>query len=199
VSLSRPTEPTPAPSRGRNRRWIWFFAVLAALGAAAVVIPVVYNLRQQLRPEQLAEARERWRQFGTDDYDLAFEVRYDTDPRPDQHQVQVRDGKVVSWVINGEQQIRTPGAPLPDARPLDNPPGAGDATLEVWKRPDVEGIFNMIEKWLQEDAASTGRRNFATASFDPRDGHPFHYVHRVAGTRQRQEWNIKLTRVTGTL
>lgn len=193
MSLSRPTEPTAAPPRGRNRRWIWFFAVLAALGAAAVVIPVVYNLRQQLRPEQLAEARERWRQFGTGDYDLAFEVRYDTDPRPDEHQAQVRGGEVVSWVINGEKQIHTPGA-----RPLENPAGSDDATLEVWRRPDVEGIFNMIEKWLQEDATSTGRRNFATASFDPRDGHPFHYVHRVAGTGQRQEWNIKLTRVTAS-
>jgi hypothetical protein len=190
VSFSRPTAPSNAPAlpRVRNRRWVWFFAVLAALAAAAVVIPIAYNLRQQLRPEQLAAARERWRQLGTENYDLAFEVRYDTDPHPDEHAVRVRGGKVVSWVINGEE------GPRPDvvARSV---AGQGGAIDEVWKRPDVEGLFNMIEKWLEADSASGGRRNFATASFDERDGHPLRYVHRIAGTRQRQEWNIKLTRV----
>jgi hypothetical protein len=161
------------------------------MGTAALVIPIVYNLRQQLRPEQLAAARERWRQNGASDYDLAFEVRYDTDPRPEEHAVEVRGGQVVSWVVNGEKLV-----PAPDGtRPPPGTSAGGDALLEVWKRPDVEGLFNMMQKWLDEDAASDSRRNFATANFDARDGHPLHYIHRVAGTRQRQEWNIKLTRV----
>jgi hypothetical protein len=188
-----PSTPRVSP-RGRNRRWVWFFAVLATLGVVAVVIPIVYNLRQQLRPDQLAEARERWRQNGARDYDLAFEVKYDTDPQADEHAVKVRDGKVVSWVVNGEELARTPAqSPTPLQRG-EAPPG-GEALLEVWKQPDVAGLFNMMQKWLEEDAAAGGRRNFATASFDVRDGHPTRYIHRVAGTRQRQEWNIKLTRV----
>jgi hypothetical protein len=183
-----PSNPQISP-RGRSRRWVWFFAVLVALAVPAVVIPIVYNLRQQLSPEQLAEARERWLQNGASDYDLAFEVRYDTDPQADEHVVQVRGGKVMSWVVNGEEQV------LPPVRRFESPPGTSAAPLEVWERLDVEGLFNMMQKWLEEDAASGSRRNFATASFDSRDGHPLRYVHRVAGTRQRQEWNIKLTRV----
>jgi hypothetical protein len=189
---SVPSRPQVSP-RGRSRRWVWFFSLLAALAVAAVVIPIVYNLRQQLRPEQLAEARERWRQNGTSDYDLAFEVKYDTDPRADEHIVQVRDGKVVSWVVNGEKLVHAPDGTLPLQRAEASP--GSEALLEMWKRPDVEGLFNMMRKWLEEDAASGSRRNFATANFDSRDGHPLRYVHRVAGTRQRQEWNIKLTRV----
>jgi hypothetical protein len=89
------------PPRGRNGRWVWFFAVLAVLALAAILIPIVYNLRQQLRPEQLAAARERWRQNGVSDYDLTIEVRHDTDSQADEYAVQVRGGKVVSWVVNG--------------------------------------------------------------------------------------------------
>ncbi len=191
--------PTSIVASRRSRRWVWFFAVLALLGVAAVVIPIVYNLRQQLRPEQLAAARARWQQQGTRDYDLAFEVKYDTDPRADEHMVQVRGGKVVSWIVNGEELVRAPAGtlpPVPGARAGDHAIHPSDeALLEVWKRPDVDGLFNMMQKWLDEDAASGGQRNFATASFDARDGHPLHYIHRVACTRQRQEWNIKLTRV----
>jgi hypothetical protein len=190
VSVPPSTAPsrTPAGPPGR-RRWVWYFALLAALAAVAVVIPIVYNLGQQLRPEQLAEARARWRQNGARDYDLAFEVRFDADPRADEHAVRVRDGQVVSWLVNGEEQVRA----LPPRRL--EAPADSEAILEVWKRPDVEGLFNMIAKRQEEDAAAGGRRNFATVRFDSRDGHPLRYVHRVAGTRQRQEWNIKLTRL----
>jgi hypothetical protein len=186
--------PPAARRQSHPHRWVWFFALLATLGVIAVVIPIVYNLRQQLRPEQLAEARERWRQHGASDYDLAFEVKYDTEPRADEHAVQVRGGKVVSWAINGQDLARAPGDTLPPSQRAEASAG-GEALLEMWKRPDVEGLFNMMQKWLEEDAASGSRRNFATANFDSRDGHPLRYVHRVAGTRQRQEWNIKLTRI----
>ena len=57
----------------RWRRWVPFFLVLVALGAVAVVVPIVYNLRLQLRPEQLEQARQRWREQGPPDYDLSCE------------------------------------------------------------------------------------------------------------------------------
>ena len=58
----------------------------------------------------------------------------------------------------------------------------------------MEGLFDQIEAALKQDAVSPGRRNYATAWFDSRDGHPVRYVHRVAGTSKRLEWQIKLTR-----
>jgi hypothetical protein len=59
----------------------------------------------------------------------------------------------------------------------------------------VEEMFDHIERQLREDRAAPGRRNYATASFDSRDGHPIHYVHRAAGTKKRLEWQIRLERL----
>ena len=40
----------------RNRRWVWFFLMLALLGATAVTIELWYNLSQQLTPVQIDQA-----------------------------------------------------------------------------------------------------------------------------------------------
>ena len=51
-------------TRPRNRRWIWFFAAVATLATAGVSLEVWFNLRQQLTPEQLRQARARWAEKG---------------------------------------------------------------------------------------------------------------------------------------
>ena len=76
----------------RRRRWLWFFVTLAGLSALALTTLIVYNLRQQLRPEQLAEARERWQQHRPDDYDLDYTLRQD-DAGPETCHVRVRSGE----------------------------------------------------------------------------------------------------------
>jgi hypothetical protein len=50
-----------------------------------------------------------------------------------------------------------------------------------------------MEQDLKKNA-ETGGKDFATASFDARDGHPVHYIHRVRRSSQRLEWNIRLVR-----
>jgi len=45
--------------------WLWFFLILLILASVAITIPIVYNLRLQLKPEQLEQARERWQRRGT--------------------------------------------------------------------------------------------------------------------------------------
>jgi hypothetical protein len=57
----------------------------------------------------------------------------------------------------------------------------------------VEGLFHTIDENLKKNAESGGR-NFATASFDLRDGHPIHYIYRVKRTPERLEWHVKLLR-----
>lgn len=166
---------TSSPPR-RRRRWIGFFVVLAAAGAIAIVVPIVYNLSIQLRPEQLAEARRLWRENGPADYDLAYLVQSSGADGEEQieYHVKVRGGQTVYVEANGEFL-------------------GVEMTAKVADRYGVPAMFDEIEARLQRDAAS-GRRNFATAQFDPKDGHPFHYVHRVGGTKERVEWNIKMTR-----
>jgi hypothetical protein len=183
----------PSPPGGpvpiRKRRWIWFFLVLVGLGAVGLTFPIVYNLGQQLTPEQVAQARQRWQEHGARDYDLDYQVRFDREEQADSYKVKVRDGKVVSVVRNNEVRLFEDAAALL----------LGLLCLGL-ERPDenfqqhtVEHFFKHIETTLREDS-SAAKRNYATASFDSFDGHPTHYVHRVAGTGKRLEWTIKLTR-----
>lgn len=180
--------PTIVP-RHRSRRWIGFFIVLAILAGFAISIPLVYNLSIQLRPEQLAEARRLWQDHATPNYDLEYLVRTTNDGQQEEraHLVQVRGGRVVLVVDNGELVYLDPS--LAGIAGLAVPA----LSLEDPRRYGVPALFDEIEAALHQDEMA-GRLNFATAQFDPRDGHPFRYVHRVRATKERVEWNIKMTR-----
>jgi hypothetical protein len=181
------------PSPHRSRRWIGFFVVLALLSVSAIVLNLVYNLSIQLRPEQLSDAQRRWQENKPDNYDLKYLVEItrgtETEPEKDACLVNVRGGQVVFVVDNDEVVYLAPSLALV----------AGPASLGVSaadpRRYDVPALFEQMEAARRQDEAA-GRRSFATAQFDPQNGHPFHYVHRVRGTKDRIEWNIKLTRVT---
>jgi hypothetical protein len=62
------------PPRRRARTWVAFFAALGLLAAAAVGLETWYNLRQQLTPAALEQARSRWAARGPADYDLTYAV-----------------------------------------------------------------------------------------------------------------------------
>src|SRR5262245_43962052 len=81
----------------------WFFLGLLLLGTIAIVVPIVYNLKQQLTPEQLAEARERWRRHGPDNYDLTCRERRDTNEEGDLYEVKVRAGRVTDVRFTGKE------------------------------------------------------------------------------------------------
>jgi len=172
-----------------RRRWLWFYVPLTVLAVIALVTPIVYNLGLQLTPGQLAAARQRWRDHGTPDYDLLYTARYDREADAEEYWVKVRGGRVVSVACNGQMLL------FDDLAGLGLGLAARGLPPEDVSGQTVEGFFRQIEEWLREDAQSSRRRNYATASFDIRDGHPIRYVHRVAGTGQRLEWQIKLTRV----
>jgi hypothetical protein len=172
-----------------RRRWLWFYVSLSVLAVIALVIPIVYNLHVQLTQEQLDAARQRWQAHGTPDYNLLYSARFDSDPAADEYWVKVRGGKPVEVVCNG-QVLR-----FDDAAGLGLGLVIGVLQPEDVSDQTVEGFFRHIEEWLRKDAGSTGRRNYATASFDVRDGHPIRYVRRIAGTRKRLEWQIRLIRV----
>jgi hypothetical protein len=171
-----------------------FFLVLAVLGTAAVVVPIVYNLSIQLRPEQLADARQRWRENAPADYDLAYLVKRSPDGVESvdaEYFVEVRGGRVVLVVADGEVGYLDPSlAVVADVALL-------ALSCERAERYGVPALFDQMEEALQRDKAAQ-RRNFATARFDPKDGHPYHYVHRRRDTKERVEWNVKLTRISAS-
>jgi hypothetical protein len=73
--------------------------------------------------------------------------------------------------------------------------------IRLWAVDDlsrftVEGLFDEIESNLRRDAETAGKRNYAMATFVMKeDGHPTRFVHRIAGTKQRVEWNVKMTKI----
>jgi hypothetical protein len=172
----------PAPPR---RSWVAVFVVLAGMAALAVALPLAYNLRQQLRPEQLEEARARWRTEGPADYDLECKVRRGRSEGWEEYRVRVRGGRVVFASCDGEVLFLGRGFAA----------GGGLALAALsggeGRRYGIDGAFARIEEVLNREESSA-RRNFTVAVFDPKDGHPRHFVHRVRGTDEREEWTFLL-------
>jgi hypothetical protein len=170
-----------------RRSWVLFFLVLSGLGLAALTIPIVYNLSLQLRPGQLAAARQRWRSKAPADYDLKVleRITHGTEEEDNEYFVAVRGGRPVLMGCNGEVLFVDPALAWM----------LGLAILTVPQEDprahDVEGMFDHIEETLKKDV-SLGGRNYCTAAFDANDGHPQRFVHRVRGTRERLEWIVRL-------
>jgi hypothetical protein len=158
----------------RNRRWVWFFAALVVLSAAAAAVNWTYNTRQQLTPEKLAAAEALWDKNGPADYDLVVEKAInsaaDVPEVRDRIEVQVRGKKVVSGTING--------APLAE---------------RLLAEYDMPGWFGFVEDFLRIDTAPGARRTFRAAEFDPQTGQLLRFRRRVSGTHERQEIVLRLT------
>jgi hypothetical protein len=148
-----------------------------------VAAPILYNLNQQLQPEQLAAARQRWRDHGPANYDLTYAVTYDRDTLAERHIVLVRDGKVVFGSCEGEIRYLTPALGAAVGLPAG---GIGKSA-----GLDMPAIFDHIEELLREQSTAS-RRNFLVAVFDPKDGYPRRFIRRVRGTSTREEWNLRL-------
>jgi hypothetical protein len=176
------------PSSPSNRNWIWFFAILSALGVAAVVIPIVYNLYLQLSSDQVTLARQRWLTSGPRDYVLDYQQKYTHDGTTDEtvYHVVVRDRRIAAITCDGRLTLLAGAAPSLALGPWPPAlPGASDGR-------DMDGMFEHIEAQLARDR-DLRKRPYATATFDRRDGHLTRYVRRLPGGAERLEWTVKLT------
>ncbi len=162
--------------------WVVFFVVLTGLSVIAVVLPILYNLGQQLRQEGLDEARLRWREKGPADYDLTFNVYVDRDRLPLRHVVIVRGGRVVFSACEGEPVEMSAEANAVMGLPLG---GVGRSRAFT-----VPNLFEHLQRLLDEEQVD--RRNFLVAVFDPATGWPRRFIRRLRGTNTREEWNLKL-------
>src|SRR5919204_5077799 len=94
----RPVRSMPAPQQ--SYRWVWYFVVLGVLTIAACTILVWFNLRQQLKKEDLQAAHALWKQKRPPDYDLTYSKRGSASGK---FFVKVRDGKVVNVTLDGRE------------------------------------------------------------------------------------------------
>jgi hypothetical protein len=148
----------------RNRGWIWFFLILAGLTVAAIVTLVVYNLGQQLKPEQLAEARKLWVENGLKSYQLSYTVKRGVEQEADHYLVRVRDGKVISASVNGHAE---PAGRLHHYGML--------------------RLYDFIDRFLKLDAEPGKPRTYTRALFDANTGGLRWFVRRVMGGHERLE------------
>jgi hypothetical protein len=152
----------------KNRRWIWFFVVVFLLALLATVALVVFNLRQQLRPEQLAAARKMWAERGPRDYTMAYTTRVNEEAEPAHYWVEVRQGRVVLSKYNGQPE----------------PP-------ERYAYRSMDGLFDFIEKFMQMDSEPGALKTYVRGIFDDqKTGGLRWYVRRVMGSRQRVEITV---------
>lgn len=159
--------------RPRNRGWIWYFVLLAVLTTAATASLIVYNLRQQLQPEQLVEARKLWKEKGPSDYRLDYTVQKGTDAGKDRYSVLVRGGKVVAASVNGQEE-----------------------PAERFRYYGIPALFDFMEDFLEIDTKK-GKKNYSRALFATDDGHPLWYVRRVMGTSERVEIHMDDFQIPG--
>jgi hypothetical protein len=161
-----------APAR-RNRGWIWFFALLAVLTVAGISLEIWFNLRQQLAPERLTQARRLWEahwQGRPHDYRWEYTVQ-EYAGSLEVYRIQVHEDKVVSATRQQDDQ---------------------DVPAETYPYGTMDALFDHIGKLLEGDQKSDGPRVFMTAAFDRRDGHVIRFIRSIRSTRERTEINVKL-------
>jgi hypothetical protein len=159
----------------RSWNWVWFFAVLAFLGLSAVGINAVYNMRQQLTPEALEQARKLWEKNGPADYDLEYTKTLALGPDTTSTEkliVKVRNRKTIA--VEGNVFI-----------------DEGRDKELFYSRYGMDALFDDIETFLKEDARPQSPRAFNRAMFDPADGHLLDYLRSVSATRQRVHIQVK--------
>ena len=164
------------PPPQQSYRWVWYFVVLAVLTIAACTILVWYNLRQQLKKEDLQAARALWNKNRPPDYDLTYTKRGSASGT---FFVKVRGGKVVDVTLDG-REITQNDKPLDPSR---------------YARYDMTALMDDIETFLEEDDEPGRPKIYSVATFDPTDGHLIRYVRRVMGTSERIEINVQLKKL----
>jgi hypothetical protein len=152
----------PAPPKSRT--WVWYFVILAGLSIAATTIMIVYNLGQQLTPEMLEAARQKWLQHGPGSYDMEYsKITTSTET----YRVEVRGGKVVKAEVAS-------GLPGKDTKwePIEE---------RFYRYHSVAALFDFMNGFLAHDGTPGKPRAFVRANFDSNDGHPMRYVRSVSG------------------
>ena len=152
----------------KNNNWKWFFAIVAALSLCVAVSLIWWNLRLQLKPEQLEAARALWNTNGPADYVLVYTTRKNEETTTDHYVVRVRQKKPYEVIVNG----------LPEP-------------AERLDYQSMDALFNYIERFLELDSEKDKPRTYTRADFDHKTGAIRSYVRRIMGKRERLEINVE--------
>lgn len=153
-----------------NRGWLWYFATLGLLASAATITLVVFNLRQQLRREEVDAAIALWKEKGPKDYILTYTAK------KTEQSGEMIDRYVVKVAGGETQEVLVNGLPL-EARQL---PYYG-----------MHRLLEAVDRFMTIDAEPGRPKTYTRGFFDGRTGALSWYVRRVMKSKQRVEITVE--------
>jgi hypothetical protein len=174
--MSDVRDSSPLP-RKRSNAWIWFFTFVFVASVVLAGFMIWFNMRLQLKPEQLEAAMQRWKEHGPRDYRLVV-TKQVNENEPDHFDITVRDRRVIDVRLNGQRLRNEANEPYPP----------GHERLQWYT---MHHLLREIEVLLDQDAKA-GKKNYNVAHFDDQTGALRKYIRRVMGSRQRVEETVKL-------
>lgn len=175
--MSEPATSDPTPQRPprNNYGWIGFFVFLILASVGVTVFMIQFNLRIQLKPEQLEAARALWKEKGPKSYNMIYKKRLGTLDRDDVFVVKVRKGIV--------EEVKMNDVPL-------------KANKEEGQEHDpriyhsMDSIFRDIERFMDIDQRPNAPKVYVIANFEEKTGYVARYIRRVMGGTDRVELNV---------
>jgi hypothetical protein len=164
-------------ARKKNNVWAWFFAFVVLASVSVAVLMIVFNLRVQLKPEELDGAMQRWKDHGPRDYRLTVTKQINKND-PEHYEITVRDRRVIDVRLDGQRLRNDANEPYPP----------GHDRLQWYT---MDHLLREIEVFLDQDAKE-GRTNYNVARFDEATGALRSYVRRDMRSNQRVEETVKL-------
>jgi hypothetical protein len=178
--MSEPSNTTPAPPTRKNWGWLGYFLFLIVASVGVTIFMIMFNLRIQLKPEELEAAHKLWKENGPKSYDMVYKKKLGVINAEDVFAVKVRNGKVES--------VRMNDAPL--KRNKDQDP---DQDPRIYFSMDA--IFHDIERFMDLDQRNKDAKVYVVANFDPKTGAVIKYTRYDMRSKDRVEMNIILTAV----
>jgi len=182
-TVTEPAIPDPPPPNAKKKNYLWvgYFAFLLIASVSVTVFMIWFNLRVQLKPEQLEAANEVWKQKGPKNYNMVYTKQVAKLNSNDKFAVKVRNGNVTEVMMND--------------KPL------------KWKKEDgqtddpllyhsMDSIYRDMQRFMDLDQKDKSKRVYVIANFDNRNGAVIKYIRSVMGTVDRVEYNISLTAVS---
>ncbi len=150
----------------KSLSWLWFFAGLVLLTLLALGVSAYFNVKQQLKREQLDRAIQRWAEVGPKSYRMKY-VQKLRDELEERFEVVVLGGKVSKVLRNDVPLARDQF----EYYTMDN------------KLAELDRFMFIDEKEKQ--------RVYLRGYFDPETGRLISYTRHVLGKNERVHIEVK--------
>jgi hypothetical protein len=166
------TNAVPTPRKRNKYGWIYYFVFLIVASVGAMLFMIDYNLRLQLKPEQLALARALWEEKGPKNYDMIYTKTINED-KPIKFAVKVRGGRVQEVLMNG--------------KPLEADEDRKD-DMRIYH--SIGAMYHDFDRSMQRDQEPKAQKVYVSLKYDDQTGRVIEYIRREMKTRKRVQITV---------